>query len=263
MEGHRQAQVVLIIDDHPGNLGVAVGHLEGHAYEVITARDGASGLRRAREIRPSLILLDVEMPGIDGYETCRRLKASAETCEIPVIFMTVRGATDEKLRGFELGAVDHLTKPFDASELVARVRTHLELCALRHDLEALVARRTAELERELELRSQLLQEHVALLAMLRRQGDQLRELTLGSPPVLDEPPSPVFPPAVLLGLSARESEVLHLIVKGRSNKAIASILELARTTVSTYRMRLMTKLEVEDTASLVRRAIELGFGGAE
>ena len=272
MDAHRQAQVVLIIDDHPGNLGVAVGHLEGHAYEVITARDGASGSRRAREIRPSLILLDIELPGIDGYETCRRLKASPETCDIPVIFMTVRDASDEKVRGFELGAVDYVTKPFDASELVARVRTHLELSALRHELEAQVARRTAELERELELRSRLLQEHTALLAMLRRQGDQLRELSLGgSRPALDEPSSPsepsreasaAFQPAALLGLSARESEVLHLSVKGRSNKEIAGILDLARTTVSTYRMRLMTKLEVEDAAALVRRAIELGFDGA-
>ena len=108
--------------------------------------------------------------------------------------------------------------------------------------------------------------------MLRRQGDQLRELSLGGSHAASyEPSSPsepsreagaTFQPAALLGLSARESEVLHLIVKGRSNKEIASILDLARTTVSTYRMRLMTKLEVEDAAALVRRAIELGFDGA-
>ena len=122
---------VLIIDDHPGNLGVAVGHLEGHACEVLTARDGESGVRRARLTRPSLILLDIEMPGIDGYETCRRLKASEETRDIPVIFMSVRDAADDKVRGFEVGAVDYIIKPFEAAELVARVRMHLELRALR------------------------------------------------------------------------------------------------------------------------------------
>ena len=267
-EGER----ILIVDDEAMNIDLLEQELGGAGYRTLAAASGEEAVTAAAKAQPCLILLDVMLGGIDGYETCRRLKASPETCDIPVIFMTVRDASDEKVRGFELGAVDYVTKPFDASELVARVRTHLELSALRHELEAQVARRTAELERELELRSRLLQEHTALLAMLRRQGDQLRELSLGgSRPALDEPSSPsepsreasaAFQPAALLGLSARESEVLHLIVKGRSNKEIAGILDLARTTVSTYRMRLMTKLEVEDAAALVRRASELGFDGA-
>lgn len=258
---------VLIIDDHPGNLGVAVGHLEGHACEVLTARDGEAGVRRARSTRPSLILLDVEMPGIDGYETCRRLKASEETRDIPVIFMSVRDSAEAKLHGFEVGAVDYVTKPFEAAELVARVRTHLELRALRLDLEAQIASRTAALERELALREQVLREREALLELVRQQSDQLRELTRAWMEARGEDRKPAPPEgegqrqrlAALLELSARESEVLQLIVDGKSNKEIAAALELAPTSVSTYRMRLMKKLEVEDTASLVRRAIELGF----
>jgi DNA-binding NarL/FixJ family response regulator len=258
---------VLIIDDHPGNLGVAVGHLEGHACEVLTARDGETGVRRARATRPSLILLDVEMPGIDGYETCRRLKASEETRDIPVIFMTVRDGAEDKIRGFEVGAVDYVTKPFEAAELVARVRTHLELRALRLDLEALVTRRTAALERELALREQVLRERAALQELVRQQSDQLRELTRAWMQTRSEDRD-IAPRddgaaglrlASLLELSAREAEVLQLLVDGRSNKEIAATLDLARTSVSTYRMRLMKKLDVEDMASLVRRALELGF----
>jgi DNA-binding NarL/FixJ family response regulator len=258
---------VLIIDDHPGNLGVAVGYLEGHACEVLTARDGETGVHRARSTRPSLILLDVEMPGIDGYETCRRLKASEETRGIPVIFMTVRDGAEDKLRGFEVGAVDYVTKPFEAAELVARVRTHLELRALRLDLEAQIARRTAALAQELALREQVLREREALLELVRQQSDQLRELTRAWMEARAEEKTAAprggdaerLRLAALLELSARESEVLQLIVDGRSNKEIAGALDLAPTSVSTYRMRLMKKLEVQDTASLVRRAIELGF----
>jgi DNA-binding NarL/FixJ family response regulator len=261
---------ILIIDDHPGNLGVAVGHLEGYAFEVLTARDGETGVRRARGARPSLILLDVEMPGIDGYETCRRLKASEETRGIPVIFMTVRDSVGDKIRGFEVGAVDYVTKPFEAAELVARVRTHLELRALRLDLEDQVARRTAALERELTLREQVLREREALLELVRQQSDQLRELTRAwMEAQAERSEERTTAPrggdaeglrlAALLELSAREGEVLQLIVDGRSNKEIAGALDLARTSVSTYRMRLMKKLGVDDTAALVRRAVELGF----
>jgi DNA-binding NarL/FixJ family response regulator len=258
---------VLIIDDHPGNLGVAVGHLEGHAYEVLTARDGETGVQRARSTRPSVILLDVEMPGIDGYETCRRLKASAETRDIPVLFITVRDDAEAKLRGFEVGAVDYVTKPFEAAELVARVRTHLELRALRQGLEAEVARRTAALAQELALREQVLREREALLDLVRQQSDQLRELTRAWMETRgeDRRTAPRGDDAdklrleALLDLSAREGEVLQLIVDGRSNKEIAGTLDLARTSVSTYRMRLMKKLGVDDMAALVRRASELGF----
>lgn len=262
-------ETVLIIDDHPGNLGVAVGHLEGYAFEVLTARDGEAGVQRARLTRPSLILLDVEMPGIDGYETCRRLKASDETRGIPVIFMTVRDGAGDKLRGFEAGAVDYVTKPFEAAELVARVRTHLELRALRRDLEDQVASRTAALERELALRERVLREREDLLDLVRQQSDQLRELTRAwmeaqggraeAPTTSRGDDAEGQRLAALVELSAREGEVLQLLVDGRSNKEIAGGLDLARTSVSTYRMRLMKKLGVGDTASLVRRAIELGF----
>jgi len=165
---------VLIIDDHPNNLKVAVEHLRAYDFTIRTARDGTTGVERARAHPPDLILLDIEMPGIDGYEACRRLKMHPETSGIPVIFMTARTYTDAKIRGFEVGGVDYITKPFDASELIARVRIHVELSRLRLDLQTQVHERTVALERELSLREQHLDERAKLLDMLRAQGEQLR-----------------------------------------------------------------------------------------
>ena len=131
----RVPPTVLVIDDDPGNLEVASEHLRRYAYRVLTARDGATGLRRARLASPDLILLDIQMPGVDGFEACRRLKASPETAPIPVLFTTAFTDTDVKLRAFELGGVDYTTKPFEAPVLLARVRAHLTLRAQRrqHD----------------------------------------------------------------------------------------------------------------------------------
>src|SRR5437867_9739876 len=96
-------QTVLIVDDEPANLGVLSEYLEGWGCKVLIARDGASGLERARLIQPDLILLDVVMPDLDGFEVCRRLKADATTQDIPVIFMTVLTHTEDKIRGFQAG----------------------------------------------------------------------------------------------------------------------------------------------------------------
>src|SRR5438046_1687050 len=125
MNSPRHKQSVLVIDDNPDNLKVAVRHFEAYSFEILTARDGETGLRRARLARPDVILLDVQMPGIDGYETCRRLKADPETSAIPVLFMTVLSEAGDKVRGFEVGGVDYVTKPIEAAELLARVQAHL------------------------------------------------------------------------------------------------------------------------------------------
>ena len=99
------------------------------------AMTGEEAIEVAQASMPSLILLDIMMPGIDGYETCRRLKADPATASIPVIFMSALDDTKDKVRGLEVGAVDYITKPFQAEEVVARVRTHLTIQRLRRDLE--------------------------------------------------------------------------------------------------------------------------------
>ncbi len=127
---------VLIIDDSPVNLGVMVGALEGLGYRVIVAQEGEEGLRRAEFVHPDIILLDVMMPGIGGFETCRRLKAGACTRHIPVIFMTALADMHDKIAGFAVGGADYITKPFQIEEVAARINTHLALSAARKRLAA-------------------------------------------------------------------------------------------------------------------------------
>lgn len=145
--------VILIIDDNITNLKVAIEHLQVYSFEILTARTGEAGLTRAQEARPDLILLDVQMPGIDGFETCRRLKANAHTTDIPVIFMTALSESEDKVRGLEAGAVDYVVKPLDAAELMARVNTHLKMRTLQAQLRQLNAELTA-LVAQLEQRNQ-------------------------------------------------------------------------------------------------------------
>ena len=118
---------LLLVDDEPENLRVALSMLREHGLEVLVALNGADGLRIAADARPDLVLLDVRMPGLDGIAVCRRLKADAETRDIPVIFLTALTDIDDKARGFGAGGVDYIGKPFDARELLLRVVTHLRL----------------------------------------------------------------------------------------------------------------------------------------
>ena len=118
---------ILVIDDEPDNLRLAVEMLRDHGLEMISARNGADGLRIAARLHPDLILLDIRMPGLDGFQVCRRLKADPATREIPVIFLTALDQFEDKARGFAVGGVDYVTKPFDARELLLRVINHLRL----------------------------------------------------------------------------------------------------------------------------------------
>jgi DNA-binding response OmpR family regulator len=117
---------ILIVDDEPVQLRAIVAELSALGFETLIARDGADGLRKAERGGPDLILLDILMPGWDGYETCRRLKATPVTRGIPVIFLSALGDMAQKLAGFEAGCVDYITKPFDHREVLARVSVHLQ-----------------------------------------------------------------------------------------------------------------------------------------
>jgi formate hydrogenlyase transcriptional activator len=118
---------ILIVDDEPANVDVLEQELADAGYRTVSAASGEKALEISRQKQPDLILLDVMMGGIDGYETCRRLKAAEATRAIPVIFLTALGDSFQKVRGFGAGAVDYVTKPFDNEELLARIRTHLGL----------------------------------------------------------------------------------------------------------------------------------------
>jgi response regulator RpfG family c-di-GMP phosphodiesterase len=158
---------ILAVDDTPASLRLLTDILKDEGYEVRSAISGELALHAAALNPPELVLLDIRMPGMDGYEVCRRLKADAATRDVPVIFVSAASEMSEKLQGFEIGAVDYVTKPYQRDELMARVRTHLELHRLRHHLEELVDERTAALkESEKKLRSSLIESIAALAAIV-------------------------------------------------------------------------------------------------
>ncbi len=126
---------ILLVDDNPTNIDVLYNFLADVGYEVLIAEDGMSALERVTLVNPDLILLDVMMPHIDGFEVCRKLQANPETKEIPVIFITALGSVEDKITGFKTGGVDYVTKPFQNDEILARIRNHLELRAMRKSLE--------------------------------------------------------------------------------------------------------------------------------
>ncbi len=125
---------ILIVDDTPENIQVLGGMLRDGGYDVNAASSGQAALDSLDRVAPDLVLLDVIMPDMDGFEVCKRLKANAATAEIPVIFLTAKVETEDVVRGFELGAVDYVTKPFRSAELLERVGTHVTMNRLRREL---------------------------------------------------------------------------------------------------------------------------------
>ena len=117
--------VVLIVDDVPENLAVLSDALDEAGHTVLVATDGASALERLALVRPDLILLDAVMPGIDGFETCRRMKLMDSARDVPVVFMTGLTETEHVVRGFEVGGIDYVTKPIRPAEVLARIGTHV------------------------------------------------------------------------------------------------------------------------------------------
>lgn len=141
---------VLLVDDTPENIHELVEALKG-AYRVTVANSGAKAVEMVQsDVPPDLILLDILMPGMDGYEVCRRIKETPAGNRVPVIFVSAADAVRDKVKGFDFGGADYITKPFDIDEVRARVRTHLELARLHNFLEQLVAERTALLKKSEE-----------------------------------------------------------------------------------------------------------------
>jgi len=129
---------ILVVDDTPANIQALAGTLKEKGYQISVATNGRQALEVIDRVRPDLILLDVMMPEMDGFETCRRIKASTAWREIPIIFLTAKTETADIVKGFELGAVDYVAKPFNAHELLARVKTHLTLDHLHRENQRLL-----------------------------------------------------------------------------------------------------------------------------
>ena len=141
---------ILVVDDTPANLEVISDVLSPAGYRVSIATNGERALKQLQSQRPNLILLDIQMPGMSGFQTCERIKLEPQLSAIPIIFLTALSDTESIVKGFSLGAVDYVMKPFREAELLARVQTHLSLRTLTAQLEAQVESRTAALQTALE-----------------------------------------------------------------------------------------------------------------
>ena len=162
---------ILIVDDNPDNLKVLYTYLKSADFEVLAADNGEAGIEVVKHSQPELILLDVMMPGMNGFEVCRCLKANSATQHIPVIFLTALSETVDKLTGFQVGGVDYITQPVEYEEVVARVRTHLILTRTRQKLWQQNQRLQAEIDRRKQIESKLTHSR----QLLQQNNDSLEQ----------------------------------------------------------------------------------------
>ena len=170
MSSDADKQVILLVDDTPANIHIAQAILRDE-FKIRVATSGAKALELVKiEPLPALVLLDIEMPGMDGYEVCNQLKADPQTRDIPVIFLTAKTESEDETRGFEVGAVDYVHKPFSPTVVKARVRTHLTLRATSQQL----AQQLLAINNELEMARQI------QLAILPRETPKIRGLDIAA-----------------------------------------------------------------------------------
>lgn len=146
---------LLIVDDVPKNIQVAASILQKSGYQMAFAQDGRTAIAQTEANRFDLVLLDIMMPEMDGFEVCRRIKENPVNREVPIVFLTAKNDSESIVKGFELGAVDYLTKPFNGAELQARVKTHLELYRVREELKAANQRLRIEIEERIKAETEL------------------------------------------------------------------------------------------------------------
>ncbi|WP_446009031.1 response regulator [Candidatus Electrothrix sp.] len=163
IENDRIQGDILVVDDSPENLKLLVKILNENNFQARGSNSGPYALKSIKKKRPDLILLDIKMPEMDGYEICSRLKEDESLVDIPVVFLSGLKDSTSKIKGFEVGGVDYITKPFQPQEILARVRTHLSMSRMKNHLEEMVLERTAELQKVTEQVKAALKEKEVLL----------------------------------------------------------------------------------------------------
>jgi DNA-binding response OmpR family regulator len=163
---------ILIVDDTPENLDLLFYLLTAYGYQVRAAPDGVLALHAARSATPDLVLLDIVMPDLDGYAVCAQLKADPRTADVPILFLSAASDTRDKVKAFESGGVDYITKPFEPSEVLARVQAHVAL----HRLQRQLAAQNAQLRQEIAERQRAEAEREPLIAQLQEALANIRTL---------------------------------------------------------------------------------------
>lgn len=281
---------ILIVDDTPANLSFLLDALTEAGHEILVAEGGRSALSLLEHTTPDLVLMDFVMPGMDGIITCQRLKARPECRDVPVLFMTALDEPEQKLRAFEAGALDYITKPVYPPEVLARVAAHLQIRTLQKNLADELALRV-EAENQLSqsldravvladatgrivfstrLAEDLLHKHFPVRAPHTlpaglEAGDALLARRFAEPGrndlqmfVLEERGDPPGPAVLMkLGLTAREAEVLYWIAQGKSNPDTATILGASVRTVHKHVEHIFQKLGLETRNAATLAALEL------
>lgn len=257
MNNSPRQTTILIVDDVPANMDVLVEALLRVDYRVLVAESGPHALQVLRqsaqqEALPHIILLDVLMPELDGFETCRQIKADPQLAEIPVIFVTSYNESVQKVRGFDIGGADYITKPIDLAEVQARINVHLTVRRLQEQLQAennallqQLQAHIVQIEVAIEARNLAAQE----VSHLREERDKLMTLVSNHQELVLQTNS------LVMKLSEREREVLALIAKSKDDAEISSRLFVTESTVRTYRSRIMTKLDAKNPYDLMRIAL--------
>lgn len=279
--------VVLVVDDSPESLGMLHEALDHAGYSVRVAVDGVGALESVRHQIPDIILLDAIMPGVDGFETCRRLKEDLRTRQTPVIFMTGLVDTESIVQGFQAGGVDYVTKPIVIEEVVARLAAHLRnarLVTQTRDAVDAVGRAVVavDVDRRVVWATQLAQRWLEsviepdyrLPAPLRRwldasdanktpfplwsNGERLVFSRLDDTLLLIQRHTSLADPATLqqnLRLTLREAEVLYWVALGKTNREIAEILGMSPRTVNKHLEHVFEKLNVETRTAAAAAAM--------
>lgn len=286
---------ILVVDDDPGMLGMLTECLEGAGYNVLVALQGEMALTIAERITPDAVLLDAMLPGIDGFETCRRLKQRPACALVPVIFMTGLAETSHVVEGLQAGGVDYVTKPLRPDEVVARIKVHLANAGLTRSAQAamdatgrflLACDRAGRIMWMTSQAAQLLAlsagadlpgplAHWLGERIERETANAVMEMTVGGREIEVGLLGQIGTDEFLLrvthrdtgadlarlragtALTAREAEVLLWLARGKSNRDIGQILSVSPRTVDKHLEQIYVKLGVENRAAAVASALRL------
>ena len=280
--------LILIVDDNAHNLQVLGSILRDNGYRTAVAQNGQEALHFVHKKRPSLVLMDIMMPGMDGFEVCNRLRTLTDGDPIPVIFLSVHSETSDKVKAFRVGGVDYITKPFQQEEVLARIAVHLQLQATKEalqraneELEERVRKRTSALT---EANTKLEEANIALKVLLERKDESKRlseeklifNVRHGIQPNLEklqgtdldrvqlqyvqsiqaqlkEVTSPLKRDlSQRYGLTPTEMQLVDLIKQGKLTKEIAHLLNLSKRTIDTHRQNIRKKLGLQNTDTNLR-----------